>query len=157
MKLTCRLSVSLLVFVIAALVGPLLRWLTWPPGKFGLETSPYIGDFVYDLVFLLWPTQSLAVVEASIGWFFATTIAVSANVALFGIVGVISGVLAKRSRRLLVLYAVTCTLLILFEAWGASFGLGYINFLAVLVAVVLYAIPFWAVARLESSTILHGR
>ena len=97
-----RLVVSVLIFIVAALMGPLIRWITWPPSKFERDTSTSMNNFVSDLVFSLWPTQPLAVMEASTGAFVAGLVAVSANVILFGFVGAVVGAIASQRFRVTV-------------------------------------------------------
>jgi hypothetical protein len=137
-----------LLFGLMALVGPVVRWLTWPPSAFERRTSPQLNEFVSDLVFLLWPTQSLGVIEVNIGATFAAVAAVSANVLLFLLVGILAAAIVKMRYGLPALYLVVGLLLTLFGLWGAGFSSAYLNVAALLIALLLYAIPFGLTARL---------
>lgn len=134
-----RLPISLGVF---ALLGPFVRWLTWPPAKFESWTTLSLAEFVYDLVFLLWPTQSLAVVEATTGRVVAVVFTVGTNVILFALIGAAAS--AIRQVPILLRYLAVCGLVLLLAVWGAGFDLSGISLSAVGVALLLYAVPFWA-------------
>lgn len=137
-------SPSILVFLACGLVGPLLRWATWPP-----KPASTGGDFVYDLVLLLWPTQPLAVMEATIGPVAAIALSIGANVVLFGVVGIVAAAVADRVSRLIAFYVVVCLGLLLFALWIAGFAVAFVNIGALVVAFVLYALPFVAVSRMS--------
>lgn len=72
---------SILVFGSAGLVGPLLEL------TFGTESSA-----LHRVAATLWPMWGLAAWEATISPVLAATIAVAANVLLFGIGGAIAGI-----------------------------------------------------------------
>jgi len=144
------LAISTLIFGATAFVGPLIRWMTWPPSKFEQGSSTSIGNFVYDLVFLLWPTQPLAVIDVNTGPLVAGVVAVGANVLLFGFVGLVVGSVAKHAPGLLALYVLVCALVLLLALWGAGFSVAYLNIFALVAALLLYAVPFWATARLAA-------
>lgn len=135
---------SVLIFMAAGLVGPLLRWATWPPG-----TSTGMADFLYSLVLLLWPAQPVSVIEASTGTLIAIAISVGANVLLFGVLGVLVGVFASKGAALVVLYVGALASLVALTVW--AFGLSFTSFpvLALIGAAALYAVPFFAVFRLS--------
>src|SRR3989442_7074016 len=86
---------STLVFLVAGLVGPLIRWVT-PPTPTGQGLSSSIGDFIYSLVLLLWPAQPLAVIEVNTGRFVAAIASVGANLLLFGVAGGFCGDFFKK-------------------------------------------------------------
>jgi hypothetical protein len=143
-----RKVIPVSVFAAAALTGPLIRYVAWPPSKIGQIGSFRLDVFIYDLVFLLWPTQMLAVIEASLGSFVAAAVAVGANVVLYGAIGMLVGVTAGRRSAVLVLYLFVSTLVTLFALWGAGFGLAHLNVPALGIALILYAVPFWLVRKL---------
>src|SRR5437879_11723028 len=87
---------SILIFMACGLAGPLLRWATWPPSPAPQGSGFSFDDFIYDLVFFLWPTQPLAVMEVTIGSFAAITLSVGANDLLSGMVGGLAAVIARR-------------------------------------------------------------
>ena len=136
------------VFAAAALIGPLVRYVAWPPSQIGEIASFRLDIFIYDLVFLLWPTQMLAVMEASVGVFAAAAVAVGANVLLYGAIGLLVGVTAGRRTAILALYLFVGALVTLFALWDAGFGIAHLNVPALGVALTLYAIPFWVVRKL---------
>lgn len=148
MTLTSRLTLTMLLFGLMAFVGPFVRWVTWPPSAFERGTSTALSGFVSDLVFLLWPTQSLAVIEVNTGPVIAAVVAVGANVLLFVVIGVLAGILVKTRLGLPMLYLTVGLLLALFALWGAGFSVAYLNVVALAVALLLYAVPFGLTARL---------
>lgn len=143
-----RMVLAMLLFSLTAFVGPFVRWMTWPPSAFERGTSTALSSFVSDLVFLLWPTQSLAVIEVNSGSIIVVVVAVGANVLLFAVVGVLAGVLVKTRFGLPALYLAVGLLLALFALWGAGFSVAYLNVGALAVTLLLYAVPFGLTAHL---------
>lgn len=150
MPSTGRLALTALLFSLTAFVGPCIRWMTWPPSLFERETSTALSNFVSDLVFLLWPTQSLGVIEVNTGPRFAAVVAVGANILLFFVFGMLAGVLVRTPFGLPALYLALGLLLALFALWEAGFSVAYLNVVALAVALLLYAVPF------ALTTALHG-
>lgn len=146
-----RLALAVLIFVAASLIGPLVRWLTWPPSSRG-----DVADFMYGLILLLWPAQPISVIEASTGTLVAIATSVVANVVLFGVVGVFAGAFGKKRAALVVLYIGTLSLLVVFAVWAFGLSFTYSEILALLVAAALYALPFFVVFRLRHK-VVHGR
>jgi hypothetical protein len=142
-----RQALTMLLFGLMAFVGPFVRWMTWPPSAFEQGTSIALSGFISDLVFLLWPTQALAVIEVNTGPVIAAVVAVGANVMLFAVVGVLAGILVNTRLGLPALYLAVGLLLALFALWGAGFSVAYLNVVALAVAVLLYAVPFALTAR----------
>ena len=138
---------SILIFMACGLAGPLLRWVTWPPTPTPQGSGFSFDDFIYDLVLFLWPTQPLAVLEVTIGSFAAIGVSVGANVLFFGIAGALAGTISRQPVKLLALYLVACTVMLAFALWTAGFTVAYLNVSALVVAVLLYAVPFLAVFR----------
>lgn len=137
---------SILVFVATGLVGPLIGWVMWPPGP----TESSLANFLYDLILLLWPAQPLAVMEASPGTPAAAAIAVGANVLVFGIAGMIAGCVARRPAYLVALYFIACLLVLLVELWIGGFSLANVSPAPLLVALLVYAVPFFSVMRMAN-------
>jgi hypothetical protein len=104
-----------------------------------------IENFVSDFVFLLWPTQSLGVIETNVGARAALAITIGTNLILFAGIGVIVGLIARTRGRLVVAYAAFCLLLCVWAFWGAGFSFAHMGGRALAVALLVYAIPFWAV------------
>ena len=137
------LSFAGLLFAVAGLAGPALRLVTWPPSR--------PEGFVYDLVLYLWPTQPLAVIEATSGKLLALLLSVGGNVLLFTVVGLLAGAAAKHPLTVLALYAAWSAVLLLVGLWGAGFEKGYLSVYPLAVALLLYALPFWIVFRRGAS------
>jgi len=142
MKNSASLGVTTLVFILTGLVGPIIRWMTWPPSAHENKTSTILSSFVDDLVFLLWPTQPLAAIEVNTGPIVAGLVAAGTNMALFAIIGMLAGLLFTGRVGLLTLYIMVVLLASLFSLWGAGFSLAYINFTALAVGLLIYASPF---------------
>lgn len=51
-------SIAPSLFAATSIIGPLLHWLNRPPSQFGDGRA-----FVADLIFLIYPTQSLGVID----------------------------------------------------------------------------------------------
>ena len=151
------LAVSTLIFVASALAGPLIRLAAWPPSKMQQGSILSIRDFVYDLVLLLWPTQPLAVIEVNTGTLLAVTVSVGANILLFAVAGMVAGISARQPLRLLALYLVVCVMVLILALWSAGFSLADINIIALSVAFLLYAVPFWAVFRLTAGREIRSK
>lgn len=139
------------VFAAWALAGPLLRLATWPPDSPRSGGSESDSNFLYDLVLLLWPTQPLAVMEASVGTVMGVAIAVLANVILFAVLGILIGATAKYRSWILAMYVGVAALLVLLAFFAAGFSASHVSFGALIAAILLYALPFTATTYL-----LHG-
>lgn len=140
---------AVLVFATAALVGPLLRFITWPPSRFREMTSAAIGEFVRDLVLLLWPTQILALGTAAFSLKIAA-LSIGGNLVLFTLLGLVVAGVARRRGGMLLTYVGVGFLLLLFALWFAGFRGASVNWFALLAALLIYAIPFWLVMRAPS-------
>lgn len=128
---------SLLVFTGVGLLGPLVWNVVRHPSR--------IESFIGDLVFLLWPTQPIGVIETNVGVPRALAITIGANLVLFAIIGVIVGLVAKTRGRLVLAYVAISLLLFVWAFWGAGFSFAHLGVLALAVALLVYAIPFWVV------------
>jgi hypothetical protein len=133
-----KIRVSVLVFSVAGLVGPLTRLMTW--SAFSPGNAAY--DFFYDLVFLVWPTLPLSVVEVNVGRLWGALLSIASNSLLYSVLGLIVGIGAKRLTHIVVTYILTCFLVVSWATWGAGFDLAFLNICALSVALLLYAIPF---------------
>jgi hypothetical protein len=74
-------------------------------------------------------------------------IGVPANLVLFTVLGFAVALLGRTRRRLAMAYVVVVTLVFLMAQWEAGFVFARINVSALVVALLLYAIPFWLVMR----------
>lgn len=143
---------SALTFAGMGLVGPLIRLATWPPSRFEAIVPSWVSKFVYDLVLLLWPTQPLAAIEANVGWVAAASLTVCANVAFFAMLGAVVGRSGKTRGRRIGIYFALCAIICSFELWVAGFSWAYLNGWALMVALFLYAIPFWVMKRASETS-----
>ena len=133
-----RISKSFLVFSAAGLVGPLVWNVMHHPSR--------MENFISDLVFLLWPTQPIGAVEVSVGGPVAAALTIGANLVVFALLGLVVGVLARNRGRLVSTYILLCVLLFLWALFGAGFSFAHLGVFALVVALLLYAIPFWLVS-----------
>ena len=141
-----------LVLGVAALLGPSLRFAMWPLLRLEdmSERNMNTLDFIYHLVMYVWPGQLLALGTRS--QIRGALLAIGANMILFTLIGgVVGGAAAVWKSAAFVLYAVHCVSLMLFAFWGSGFSLSYLPFLPLVVAMALYAIPYWIVARAAAS------
>lgn len=125
----------------------MLRWLTWPPGP---SSTGAISDLIYDLVLLIWPTQPLASIEISAGTNLAILFSVLANIAVFGLLGLLAGALAKTAIQLSSAYLAVCVMIIVMAVWSIGLGFSHVDMIALVVALALYAVPFalvWQFSR----------
>ncbi len=128
---------SSIAFGITGLVGPLL-WNIVP------HPSP-AETFVSDLVFLLWPTQLVGVVEFSMGERSALAITAVSNLVLLAALGWVVGWLGRTRHALLLAYCLLTSLLFCWALWGGGFSVAHFGVSAFVVALIVYAIPFWFV------------
>jgi hypothetical protein len=136
---------AVVVFSLAGLAGPLIRYLTWPPSDFELAVGTRWAQFVYYLVFFLWPTQPFGIAEYNIGRLIAIAYVVGANVVLFGAVGLVVGMAARWRKGVLFVYGGVCALVVFHAVSGAGSRLAHEAGMPLLTALVLYTIPFWLV------------
>lgn len=127
-------STAVAIFLLASLIGPVIAYLS--RGAIGTNS------FLYDLVGLLWPTQPLALAEASMGTYLAVALAAGANAVLFLIMGLVVVALMKRPATLWVPYIIVCVLLLLVASWGSGFSTKHFNWIAFAVALAFYANVF---------------
>jgi hypothetical protein len=142
-----RILKSTVVFAGVGLLGPLVRFATWPPSRFDSLVPKSISNFLNDFVVLLWPTQPMAVVEVNIGKVAAAALAIGANLLLFAALGATVGTFGRTRTRLIGGYVVVCGLVFYFDLWEAGFSFAYLNLFALAVALLLYAVPFRVVMR----------
>ena len=130
----------ILVFALAGLAGPMIWLAAWPPSRLAEVLPRSVWLFYTDLVELIWPPSMMG------PW-----IGVPANLALFTILGFAVALLGRTRRRLAMTYVVVVTLVFLMAQWEAGFVFARINLLALVVALALYAIPFWFVIRASAT------
>jgi uncharacterized YccA/Bax inhibitor family protein len=94
--------------------------------------------------------------EVSVGTPIAVAVAIGSNVLLYALAGVAVGLVAQRRLVVVAIYSLICVLVASFGLWGAGNGLEFVNAMALLLALVFYAIPFWGVAK-ASSCFLYRR
>jgi hypothetical protein len=89
----------------------------------------------------------MAVVEVNVGSLAAAALAITANLIVFAILGAAVGMIGGTRTRVMVAYLAVCGLIFLFDLWGAGFSFAYLNVLALVVALLLYAVPFCVMTR----------
>ena len=127
---------SLLVFAAAGLVGPAIWLAAWPPARLADVLPRSVWFFYTHLVEMLWPVSMMG------PW-----IGIPANLVLFIAIGLAVAWLARTRTRLAITYAVITVLVFLMALWQAGFAFARVDGFALAVALLLYAIPFWAMIR----------
>ena len=138
-------SSGVLVFAATGLIGPVVRYATWPPSLFKLTTSDRVEGFVYDLVFYLWPTQPLAALRPD-GGGMQVLLAVGSNLLLFALIGFVVGALASQRGAVLMAYAGFCCVLLWLALWDVGFRMAQVSVSPLLCAMVLHGSPYLLVA-----------
>jgi hypothetical protein len=130
----------ILIFAAAGLVGPLIWLAAWPPARLADVLPRPVWFFYTDLVEILWPASMMG------PW-----IGVPLNLLLFTVLGLAVAWVAQTRSRLAISYAVVTILIFFMALCQAGFAVLRLDVLALVVALLLYAIPFWIVMR--SSTV----
>lgn len=139
------------MFSIMGLIGPLISFIILPIFKPTKVISTVMYYFIYDLVILLWPSWFLAIQEISIGRPMALILAISTNIFLFSIIGLIVAIILRVIDRKNVAIYGSCifvwVLVILWSLWGAGFNVSHINGYVLVIALSFYAIPFCIIKK----------
>lgn len=131
---------STAIFALFSLLGPLMHRVSWPT---------FVGLHREELSILFWPALVLSVggrANDSHDLWMSLTV----NVAIFALLGLIIGALGRRVRAVVLIYICLCGLLTLVEAWGSGFSLAYFSWSVLVIACVLYWLPFWVVISTRS-------
>ena len=134
---------ALLVSIAGGLVGPAMRFATWPlvgvswRGEGG-QPWRYLSELVYHLTLLLWPAQPLAVYEASIGILMAGVLAVGANLILFVLLGMIVVAASFVRWMSIAVASLFFAAVIWWELLGSSFDVEFLHFPALLIGLAYY-------------------
>jgi hypothetical protein len=129
------------------MTGPAIHLAFGPSSRFREATSESAADFLRELVLLLWPAQLLAAGKARVDVMTAGLL-VGVNVLMFVAIGLCVGAAATRRSAVALIYAGVCGMLLLLTlCWFAGFSLEYVSWWPLIVAMILYGIPFWLVAR----------
>lgn len=123
-----------LVFAVTGLVGPMVWLAAWPPSRLADVVTHSIWFFYTDVIELLWPMSMMG------PW-----IGVPLNLMLFVLLGLAVAWLAQTRSRLVIAYAAVAVLAVLFALWQAGFAVTRVDGFALMVALLLYGIPFWIV------------
>ena len=123
--------ISVVVFVLFALTGPVIRTAFHPTSSF---------------LILIWPALFLTSGGNATTLKHDLIIAAAANCIVFAGVGLVIGAAAKRRSTVLVFYLLTCGLLILTADRSAGFNTRYSAFAELTIASCLYLVPFALVA-----------
>jgi hypothetical protein len=135
-----RLLRTVAVFGLLGLVGPVFRMVI-PP------TLDPIGMFVHQLTWFVWPTQALGVMEVSVGRLNAFLAAAGANVLIFLTLGVLLALLGGTRAGIGIFGALVAFLLGYWAWFGAGYDVQFIHYGALLVALLLYAVPVVVMRR----------
>lgn len=111
-----------LVFTCGAFIGPSLV-----PIMLSFPTFSSANNFIADVVLFLWPMWPIAVMEASIGTFWAVFIAVSANVLVFAVLGIVVVLSTHRKTAFLVVSVTLFFLMMWFGYWLAGSDAAHIK------------------------------
>jgi hypothetical protein len=141
---------STTAFGIFATLGPLVRWASWLTSSAYQSLNEFLHTFISDLIFLLWPAGLVAAMEVTPGRIVAAAYSVSANVAFFVAIGLVVAAAARNRTMLFSLYLVMSVLICFLALWGAGFSLAFLDALALVFALLLYATPFLAVHKLSA-------
>jgi hypothetical protein len=126
------------MFAVVGLLGPVFRLVVFRP----VESFTAI-HVVQSITLLIWPAQVLGVMETSLGTARAGALAISANVLLFAVVGVIVALVARRRP---LLWLVQLTVLALVTMW-AHLWRAFDAWWALAIALAIYSAPFAVVRR----------
>jgi len=137
-------ALTILGVGLLGLVGPIIRWLAWPPGSIFDEARE---QFIYNFLVLVWPVWRLAAVEVNVGFFMAGVHAVGGNFLVFAILGAVIATASRSGRSLTITYVVTVFVVTVWAVFMTRFGYGLISFVSYAVAIGFYSIPFLVVAR----------
>lgn len=141
-----RITFAVVVFVITGLCGPIVG--------IAVHGAPR-NDFVDDVVFLLWPTGPIGVIEASVGPTLAAVCSVGSNVLLLAVFGLIAGMVARQRLWLVCAYCLLSGLILVVALWGSGFSAAHFSWFALIIALAFYAIPFWVVAQKYNQQIVQ--
>jgi hypothetical protein len=73
-----------------------------------------------------------------------------ANIAVFGLLGLLAGALAKTAIQLSSAYLAVCVMIVVMAVWSIGLGFSHVDMIALVVALALYAVPFalvWQFSR----------
>jgi hypothetical protein len=79
----------------------------------------------------------------------AIALSIGANVVLFGVIGLVATALSDRMSRLVALYVLVCLAVFFFALWTAGYAVAFVNTVALMVAFVVYALPFVMLSRIS--------
>jgi hypothetical protein len=124
-----------LVFSLFSLLGPLMQRVSLPV---------FLSVHREDLVLLFWPTIVLSAGGRANNPY-DLWMSVIVNAFVFAILGLVIGALGKHVGAVMAIYICLCALIALVEAWASGFSLAYFSWSVLLVAYLLYWLPFWVV------------
>lgn len=134
----------IIIFAFGALVGPLVNFIILP--VFGNMASKFGGiwksleSLFSNLVFLLWPTQMLAVIEVFSGKSIAILTAIAGNIILFSVFGVLLAFCFRNRKAFFIVCYLLYFLIVFFALWGAGFDLYFLNILSLIIAIAFYTV-----------------
>jgi len=109
-----------------------------------VSLPPFLSMHREEFAFLFWP----AIVLSAGGrtndshdlW-----VCVTVNLILFALLGLVVGLLGRNGRALATIYICLCALLTLVEAGAQGFILSYFSWSVLIIACLVYWLPFWVV------------
>jgi ABC-type maltose transport system permease subunit len=146
---------TVVIFSLAALVGPLLSLLSSmlkldtmsaPPGSRG------VADFLYDFVLLLWPPQVLGVIEAVVGTVVAALLTVGANILLFALAGRLRWACRSHAVAAVLLWVVISAAVSAIALWASGYDAVFVNVPALTLAYAFYAVLIWVTGSARDLT-----
>ncbi|ODJ85781.1 hypothetical protein CODIS_40190 [Candidatus Thiodiazotropha endolucinida] len=139
MNLTMKYNISwpIFVFIVFALIGPVIRILYWPSPT---SDSVISHDTIRDLVILLWPSILLTV--GATNYLFSGLIAFCVHIVIFGFLGKVTNDRIEREKSILIILIPLFILILLISVWLAGFDVNYYNYYAVFCATALYMVMF---------------
>jgi hypothetical protein len=127
---------TIAAFVAVGAVGPLASIAL---GRLSPYSVAYA--FVDRVVWLLWPSWGLAVMEASLGTPLAATLAIGSNLILFATLGLLVVGVRKKGMPLALIWA-ACLGALCAWAWFGAGGALDMRWLPLLVAGIVLSVPF---------------
>ena len=152
-----RLAATVGIFMLAGLMGPVLQWISRPLISMDLSGEggawlKLLVLFIVRCTWMVWPTWPFGVIEYSVGALVAIIVVVGGNVLLFGLMGLVAGLVSRWTLALIVVYLMVAGLLCWWHLIGRGLGqegfsIWQIDPPSLLTALAFYAFLFWVAAR----------
>ena len=141
MSVRAHLLLSVAVFSMFGLAGPIIRAISFPSTNF---------------LFTIWPALVLGSGGTAASLERDLKMAAIVNVVFFALVGFLVGSAIRRRPTMLVsAYAMTCVVVAVAQAWGAGFNVAFFSWKELAFALALYGLAFsivwWSDQRFVSN------